>query len=113
MSFDRIGDWRDVECARSGERGKVFSGRYRADGKVFHAARGSLEWFLAERYCLYTTDAAGALHRAEIHHDLWPLQRAEAEIELTTISPVELRGEPLCHFSRRQDVLVWPFERVG
>jgi uncharacterized protein YqjF (DUF2071 family) len=94
------------------ESGRVFSGRYRPDGAVFHAEPGSLEWFLVERYCLYTTDAAGEVHRAEIHHELWPLQPAEAELELTTISPLELPGEPRCHFSRRQDVVIWPLERV-
>src|SRR4029079_17908421 len=77
------------------------------------AAPGTLEWFLAERYCLYTTDQRGTLARAEIHHELWPLQPAEAEIELTSISPLDLRGDPLLHFSRRQDVVIWPLERVA
>jgi uncharacterized protein YqjF (DUF2071 family) len=113
LAHDRANGWVDVECTRLGERGKVFSGRYRAAGEAFHAEPGSLEWFLTERYCLYATDAAGGLHRAEIHHDLWPLQPAEAEIELTSIAPFELRGEPLCHTARRQDVVVWPLERIG
>ena len=90
-----------------------FSGRYRPNGGVATAEPGSLEWFLAERYCLYTTDRRGTLARAEIHHELWPLQPAEAEIELTSISPLELRGDPLLHFSRRQDVVIWPLERVA
>ena len=77
------------------------------------AEPGSLEWFLAERYCLYTAGRGSDLHRADVHHDLWPLQPAEAEIELTTIAPVELRGEPVCHFAERQDLLAWPLERVG
>jgi uncharacterized protein YqjF (DUF2071 family) len=113
ISAGRRGDWIDYECVRLDESGRVFSGRYRPQGLVFHAEPGSLEWFLAERYCLYTTDARGVLHRAEIHHELWPLQVAEAELELTTISQLELQGEPLCHFSRRQDVLIWPLERVS
>ncbi len=77
---------------------------------MFHARPGSLEWFLAERYCLYATDARGALLRAENHHGPWALQRAEAELELTTIAPLELSGTPLCHFSARQDALLWPPE---
>jgi uncharacterized protein len=112
MSATRSGEWIAYECARLSEPGRVFSGRYRPSGAVSTAAPGSLEWFLMERYCLYTLDARGELARAEIHHDLWPLQPAEAEIELTSISPLELRGEPLLHFSRRQDVVVWPLERV-
>jgi uncharacterized protein YqjF (DUF2071 family) len=110
MSAIRRGEWIDYECARLDEPGRVFSGRYRPDGAVFEAEPGSLEWFLAERYCLYTTDERGRLHRAEIHHGLWPLQPAEAEIELVSISPVQLDGAPLCHFARSQDVVIWPLE---
>ena len=108
ISLDVTGDLRDVECVRLGERGKVLSGRYRPDGPVFRAERGSLEWFLAERYCLYAADGRGTLYRAEIHHEPWPLQPAVAELELTSIAPFELRGGPVCHFAARQDALVWP-----
>jgi uncharacterized protein YqjF (DUF2071 family) len=113
MSATRHGEWIEYECARSAESGRVFSGRYRPHGEVFRAKPDSLEWFLAERYCLYTTDELGALHRAEIHHDLWPLQRAEAEIELASISEVELTGEPELLYAERQDVVVWPLESVS
>jgi hypothetical protein len=112
IATEQLGPWIDVECARSGEPGRVFSGRYQPEGEIFHAEPGSLEWFLTERYCLYATDATGALYRAEIHHDLWPLQAAGVEIELTTIAPFRLGGSPLCHFSRRQDVVIWPLARV-
>jgi uncharacterized protein len=111
MSATRRADWIAYECSRIDEAGRVFSGRYRPEGAVFHAEPGTLEWFLTERYCLYTTDR-GALARAEIHHELWPLQQAEAEVELVSISPVELRGDPLLHFSRRQDVVIWPLQSV-
>jgi uncharacterized protein YqjF (DUF2071 family) len=93
----------------------VFDGRYRPLGDVFNASPGSLEWFLTERYCLYTLDR-GRLQRADIHHPPWPLQRAEAEIELNTMPPdgIELPDEePLLHFSRRQDVVIWPLEAVS
>lgn len=112
MSLERHDEWIEVECARVGEPGRVFSGRYRAYGKVFRARPDSLEWFLAERYCLYMADAHGELMRAEIHHGPWALQRAEAELELTTISPLELSGTPLCHFSSRQDAVLWSPEPV-
>jgi len=112
VSFDRTGDWRDVECTRIGERGKVFSGRYRPAGEVFQAEPGSLEWFLAERYCLYANDRSGALCRAEIHHGPWRLQHADAELELASIAPVAPRGEPVCHFAASQDTVIWPLERI-
>ncbi|HZT53865.1 MAG TPA: DUF2071 domain-containing protein [Gaiellaceae bacterium] len=111
ITLDEADGWTDVECARLGERGKVFSGRYRPTGAAAAAAPGSLEWFLTERYCLYTSDAAG-LYRAEIHHPPWRLREAEAEIDLTSIAPLELRGEPVCHVAERQDVVAWPLERI-
>jgi uncharacterized protein len=113
MTATAHGEWIEYECARTSEGGRVFSGRYRPAGAAFHAEQGSLEWFLAERYCLYTTDDRGRLQRAEIHHALWDLQPAEAEIELTSISPLPLDGAPLCHFSRRQDVVIWPLRPVA
>ena len=113
MSATSDGEWIAYECARIAEPGRVFSGRYRPTGPAATADPGSLESFLIERYCLYTTDRRKRLYRAEIHHPPWPLQPAEAEIELASISPLELRGDPVCHFSRRQDVLVWPLRPVA
>ena len=112
ISFDDVDGWTDVECARLGERGRVFSGRYRPVGAASASQPGSLEWFLTERYCLYASDAADALYRAEIHHTPWVLRPAEAEIDLASIAPFELHGEPLFHAAEPQDVVVWPLERV-
>jgi uncharacterized protein YqjF (DUF2071 family) len=76
---------------------------------VSPAERGTLEYFLTERYCLYT-EHDGALHRAEVHHTPWPLQTAEADVRENTMSPVALEGDPLLHYSERQDVVIWPLE---
>lgn len=93
-----------------------FIGRYRPTGEVFKAKRGSLEYFLTERYCLYATDSRSRLYRAEIHHQPWPLQPAEAETEVNTMAQASgLRlpdTPPLAHFARRLEVVVWPIEEV-
>jgi uncharacterized protein YqjF (DUF2071 family) len=86
-------------------------GRYAASGPRLPVADGSLERWLAERYCLYVVDEHGRPLRADIHHPPWPLHPARAEIELNTMAAplgIELDGEPLLHFSPRQDVLIWP-----
>ena len=97
------------------ERPHVWEATYRPVGEAFEAEEGTLEHFLTERYCLYTTDDAGALWSADIHHPPWPLQEAEAEIELNTIPPdgLEPYGEPLLHFAARQDVLIWPLAHAA
>ncbi len=111
MTIDDADDRIDVECAREGSSGKVFSGVFRPIGEPEEAAASPLEAFLVERYCLYAESAAG-LWRAEIHHGPWVLRPAEADIDLNAIAPFELDGAPLCHIADRQDVLIWPLERV-
>jgi uncharacterized protein YqjF (DUF2071 family) len=79
-----------------------------------HPQPGTLEHFLTERYCLYTTDH-GRIWRAEIHHPPWSLQPAQADItENTMAAPhgIELPSEPpLLHYAHRQDVVIWPLHR--
>jgi len=92
-----------------------FRGVYGPVGEVQLRRHGTLEHWLTERYCLYTV-AKGRVYRGEIHHQQWPLQDADAEIETNTMAAsagVALPNtKPLLHFSRRLDVLVWPLRRV-
>jgi uncharacterized protein YqjF (DUF2071 family) len=99
----------DYSCERVADPERRFEGRYAAVGDEFNGQPGSLEWFLTERYCLYAADR-GRLQRGEIQHPPWRLQPASAEIATNTMPPPELGldREPICHFSRRQDVLIWP-----
>lgn len=87
-----------------------FRARYWPTSPPRRRQKGELEHFLAERYCLYTVHR-GKVYRAYIHHLPWPLQDAEAEIELDTMataSGIELpQAKPLLHFSRDLEVLVW------
>jgi uncharacterized protein YqjF (DUF2071 family) len=111
ISVRRSGDELLYDCSR--HEGKAFSAAYRPDGDVFNAKPGSLEEFLAERYCLYA-EHEGELYRAEIHHRPWPLQPAQARIDLNTMAPLELEApqEPVLHYSARQDVVIWPLVAV-
>lgn len=112
MRVRRAGEDVCFESERAGGDA-AFRATYRPTGPVSPARPGTLEHFLAERYCLYTVDEK-TVYRSVIHHPPWPLQPATAEIALNTMPPpgVELRGDPLLHFSARQDVLIWPLERV-
>jgi uncharacterized protein YqjF (DUF2071 family) len=46
-----------------------FRGDYGPTGPVYQARRGSIDHFLAERYCLYAQDRRGRITTIEIHHD--------------------------------------------
>jgi uncharacterized protein YqjF (DUF2071 family) len=108
ISLRRRGEQILYDCSR--DDGKAFSAAYRPNGEVFTAEPGSLEHFLTERYCLYA-EHEDALYRAEVHHRPWPLQPAEAHVDLNTMPPVKVsQGDPVVHYSARQDVVIWPLE---
>jgi uncharacterized protein YqjF (DUF2071 family) len=93
-----------------------FVARYGAEGAELPIREGSLERWLTERYCLYTLDEEGRVQRADIHHPPWPLRPGWAEIESDTMAApfgVVPAGDPLLHFSPRQDVVIWPLDPVG
>lgn len=89
----------------------AFAARYRPVGEPFDSGPGTLEHFLTERYCLYAPDRRGGVRRGEVHHRLWPLQPAEAEVEtLEMTGQIGVRlpdTEPVLHFARHLDVLAW------
>ena len=89
----------------------VFEARYAPIEDAAPPAPGSFEYFLTERYCLYTVTGRRRVKRVEIHHAPWPLQRAEAAIRSNTMAAAAGLAlpalEPVLHFSRRQDVVAW------
>jgi len=92
-----------------------FRGSYRPCAEVQLREKGSLEHWLTERYCLYTTHR-GELYRGEIHHRPWPLQDAEADLERNTVAAaagISLRGAAASLlFARELEVLIWPLRRT-
>jgi uncharacterized protein len=96
---------------RSSAPGVAFRGRYRPTSEPYLAGPGTLEHWLTERYCLYAIDPRGRLLRAEVHHVQWPLQRAEAELQVNTMTApydIGLAGPAtLLHFAKRVEVVVW------
>jgi hypothetical protein len=97
----------------------VFHARYRGLGPTRRLAEsrpGSLEYFLTERYCLFSRNREGQPVRANIHHTPWQLEEAEAEIEhndLAAAIGIRLPDQPpVLHYSRRLAVYVWQMERL-
>lgn len=90
-----------------------FSARYRPKpgGVPTPAAPGTFEYFLTERYRLYSVDRRGRPLVGEVHHAAWPLQEAECEFEAC-----EMTGgigfdlpdtAPIAHYAKRVDVVGW------
>ena len=91
--------------------------RYRPTGQVYHSKPGTLDHFLTHRLCLYSADKKQNVYRGDIDHPAWPLQLAEAEVEVNRMtSQIGLKlpdHEPLLHFAKYLEVSAWWVQPVG
>jgi uncharacterized protein YqjF (DUF2071 family) len=124
--------WADMRVEQRGEREisyfsrrrltaspVIFQARYRGLGPTRKTAEwraGSLEYFLLERSCQFTSNHAGLTQRANLHYVSWPLEAAEAQIEQNGLAEaigIHLPLQPpVMHYSRRMAVYIWPAELV-
>jgi uncharacterized protein len=115
ITQERRGGWMHYSSRRQGAAAS-FVGRYRGIGPEFHAAPGTFEHWLTERYCLYARSRRGVLSRVDVHHAPWPLQQGEVEIEDTSLFGAAgltvLPDTPLCHYSAGVDVVSFAPERL-
>jgi uncharacterized protein YqjF (DUF2071 family) len=84
--------------------------RYQPIGPRFTAQPESLEYWLTERYCLYTLDDRQRVLRGDIQHPPWQLQSADADMQVNTMLEeigIEPGDAPLLHYAQRQDVVFW------
>jgi uncharacterized protein YqjF (DUF2071 family) len=93
----------------------AFSAAYRGTGERYTSLPGSLDHFLTERYCLYSSDGQ-RIWRVDIFHPRWSLQSAEATIDTNSMLAAAgvhtIGDDPLLQFSAFQDVRVWLPQRV-
>ena len=114
MTVEEKEGWIEYRSQRSSSKGAPaeFAARYRPTAAVSPPVDGTLEHFLTERYCLFTVDDAFHPYSLDIHHPRWPLQAAEAHIQVNTMAAaVGLRlpsMAPLLHYAKRQDMVAWP-----
>jgi uncharacterized protein YqjF (DUF2071 family) len=119
MTFTEAGDQVHFTSQRTTLTAQyaTFSGSYGPTGPVAYSTPGSLEYWLTERYRLYSADGRGRQHRPDIYHDPWPLQPAAATIAANTMTLA--RGiplpdtAPLCHYARRMPAIFWLPGRVA
>lgn len=101
--------------ARNGTQA-AFTATYKPVGDISTAPPGSLDHWLAERYCLYNV-FKGQVYRVNIHHPPFPLQPAEAEIRENTMAEshhIPLPdAKPILSYAHYQPTLFWLPEKVG
>lgn len=71
--------------SRRASDGAVLKGECRPTGPATSAKQGTLEYFLFERYCLYTSHQS-VLHRAYTQHNPWIYKEAKVVIEENSLT---------------------------
>lgn len=117
ITFTKKDDRVEYHCRSSHSLRRVnLSASYRPISEPTVAAEGSLEQFLMERYRLYCRSRDGRLYRCQVHHKPWPLQVAEATISADSLlAPHGLTlpaTQPLLHFSKGVEVVVWSLDEI-
>ncbi len=103
----------DYSLVRSEDPPAQFEASWKIGEALPTSPPGSLEFFLTERYCLYS-ERDGRLHRARIHHEPWPLRKAKLiSLDSSMIESHGLptpKGEPLLHYCEEISVDIWPLK---
>lgn len=119
MHLEEVADrvrYRSVR-AHPGAAAAAFRASWTLGDPLPPAQPGTLDFFLVERYCLYST-LAGRLSRCRIHHRPWPLRAAQVEdLSSSMLEPHGLRpgpAAPLVHAQAEPfEVGVWRPRFVG
>ena len=116
MTIKENDDYTSFICNRMANTEVQLKCNYRAISEPYAAPPDSLDYWLTERYCFYTTNRAGKVIRCNILHKPWPIQKAEVEIVQNTMLTAQSlfveNESPILHYSKGVDVRIWPLLRV-
>ncbi|PLR78979.1 DUF2071 domain-containing protein [Bacillus sp. V3-13] len=97
----------------SKEKTEKFSAIIQQTEALYYSQEGSLDHWLTERYCAWTS-IGSKLCRVDIHHLKWRLSRAKAEIKANTMASFlpswRFDTEPLVHYSPSKEAYFWPLK---
>ena len=89
---------------------------WKASADVFQAQPGTLEYFLAERYVLFSSAFGGKFWRGLVRHTPWPLQPVVELKVQQTIDRADglpgLTGNIVAHYSAGVEAEFLPFRLV-
>jgi len=118
MTFTPLGDSYHFTSRRAatpvGTPPVSIEAEYRPQGVPQPAAPGSIDAFLAERYCMYARNGTTLL-RGDISHDPWQIQAVDATITSNTVleaAGVHAIAEPVMAYSPGTRAVAWPMCRV-
>ena len=115
IDLEQNDDVIDYELMRRDEPKAEFQASWKIGKELPRSQPGSREFFLTERYILYTEDD-GELYRAQVHHEPWTLQQAELQefsSDIITANGLPATtGQPILHYAEEISVDIWLLESV-
>lgn len=112
-----VQSYRTLRWGATEERPRLSASWRAVAGADFLARPGTLEYFLTERYFLYSRTWGGGLLRQQVHHRPWllrPAERVEVNDTLTHADGLPaLSGPPLAHDSPGVEVELFLPKRVS
>lgn len=118
MGAERVGGGVHYRSRRRRTAGKCAEFNYASGGDVRPAEPGTLEWFLVERYLLFSTNRAGRIFAGQVNHT--PYRIAPASCLEWSTEPLRLNGfaEPerppdSMLIAEAVDVAVFPLQGVA
>jgi uncharacterized protein YqjF (DUF2071 family) len=114
LTLQRTGNRIDYSCNRTDKPAATFHAIWNTGRPLTISEPDSLEFFLTERYCLYS-EHKGHLYRARIHHAPWPLQTATLDDHSSTMIEVlgisEPTDPPILHYAEELSVDIWALQK--
>jgi len=105
----------EYSLERSDKPEARFEASWKPGARLPRPELGSVEFFLTERYCLFTQHN-DSIYQARIHHLPWTLHKAElTSMQSTMIEALGVatpKGDPLLHYSEKLDVEIWGIHRL-
>jgi len=125
MSLDQEGQTINYSSKRIDKRGSPaeFQATWNIGEPLPQSMPESLEFFLTERYCLYSFHC-NQLYRSRIFHQPWPLRSATLSeppsvaggyhsTMIESLGIPQPEGEPLLHYAESIAVDIWPLQRMS
>lgn len=106
----------DYTLKRTDDPAARFQGSWSIGEMTPFSHPDSLEFFLTERYCLYTQHGE-TIYQARIFHDPWPLQRASLNSHDSTMIKAlgvkSFSAGPVLRYAEELEVEIWPLRKMS
>lgn len=117
IDMKREGDRIDYAVKRIDRPAAHLQCSWRAGRPLAPSRKGDLQFFLTERYVLYSAAADGTIYRGPIWHERWRLREAELlhlDDSLIAAAGVQVSGPPVAlHHADFIDTRAWPLVRAA